>query len=799
MTNRLLYSLMICCSLISCYREKQMFLRDQPFDESWLFHKGDISNGEVVALNDSGWRKLDIPHDWSIEDLPGTISPFDSTVVNGVSSGFTRGGIGWYRKHFTVGKETENQQVFIRFDGVYMNSDVWVNGHHAGNHFYGYTPFEYDIGEWLNFGNDNVIAVRVNNDSVRCRWYSGSGIFRHVWLTTTSSLHIDDWGIAVTTTEISEKQATVVVNTTLYNQFDHDKNATIRLKVKDAGGKQVANSEKEGEIKTGQRATISQQCKVPVPHLWSTDDPYLYKVVAEVLIDNKLVDCQEQVFGIRSIQFDAQNGFRLNGKATKLKGGCIHHDNGPLGSAALDRAEERKVELLRAAGFNAIRMAHNPPSTAMLDACDRLGMLVIDEAFDVWRYGHFSGDYSSRFNSLWRSDLESMILRDHNHPSIIMWSIGNEIRNSDTKEIADICGKLADFIRSVDSTRPVTAAVNSVNDLKDPYFSHLDVCGYNYCQGLYVPDHERLPGRIMFCSESYASEAYDYWQGVKEYPWVIGDFVWTAFDHIGEASIGWRGYPQNPDFFPWNLAYCGDFDICGNRRPQSYFRQTLWDEKPVLNLFATPPVPSFPRNPAKEYWSVWDWPDAIDSWNFNGYENRPIKISAYSNCDEVELFLNGISLGRKANGKEAKNILEWMVPYQPGELKALGFDNGKTVDTAWLRTANAPAAITLNADRGILKANGQDLCYVSIEIADKRGLRNPSATNKLTFSISGAGSLAAVGSPDPTSLESFQQPGRKAWQGRCMVILRSGKEKGKIRLVAQSEGLPDAEISVKVK
>ncbi len=787
-------ALLVPLLLIACSHDLRTSYQDQPFDEGWLFHLGYMEGGETTSLDDSGWRKLDIPHDWSIEDIPGTGSPFDSTVIYGVSSGFTRGGTGWYRKHFPVPGIWENQRVFLRFDGVYMNADVWVNGQHAGNHFYGFSPFEYDITNMLRSGDDNLVAVRVRNDSVRCRWYSGSGIFRHVGLIITPPVHLDTWGISVTTPEVSEQQAIVYVTTTLFNQENEDLITTVRLNIMDKDGRLISTAETESEIKAGRKDAVSLQFLIPSPHLWSPEDPYLYRIEAEVR--GKVMI---QPFGIRFLKFDAQHGFRLNGKETKLKGGCIHHDNGPLGAIAPDRAEERKVELLKAAGFNAIRMAHNPPSAVMLDACDRLGMLVIDEAFDVWRYGHFNGDYSLHFDSLWRKDLESMILRDRNHPCIILWSIGNEIRNTDTEEIAAVCREMAELVRSLDSTRPVTAAVNSVTPLKDPFFSHLDVCGYNYCRGLYLPDHERHPERVIYSSESYPSQAYDYWQGVIEYPWVIGDFVWTAFDHIGEASIGWRGYPQDPDFFPWNLAWCGDLDICGHPRPQSFYRQTLWLDEPVVHLFVTPPVPSFPLNPAKEWWSVWDWADVTESWNFEGYENEPLKVSVYTQCNEAELFLNGMSLGRKTNLPENKNILQWEVPYRPGKLKVVGYLAGNMVTSDSLKTAGKPSRIMLKADRRKITSDGQDLSYITVTITDDLGIRNPGADNLIKFTVSGAGSLAAVGNSNPVSLESFRQPQRNAWHGSCLVILRSGKEKGNIRLVARSEGLSEAEMTINVE
>ncbi|MDR0543211.1 MAG: DUF4982 domain-containing protein [Dysgonamonadaceae bacterium] len=792
--------LILCVSLfIGCERNSNDQRVVRSFDENWLFHRGDVSGGEKAALQDTGWRKIDVPHDWSIEDVSGTCSPFDSTVVNGVSSGFTVGGTGWYRKYFNIPETDAGKRVFIQFDGVYMNSDIWVNEKHVGNHFYGYTSFWYDITDFLKFGEENLIAVKVDRETVTSRWYSGSGIYRHVWLSLTNPLYIENWGNAITTPEVSADKATVAVTSTIVNQYPENKSAKIIYKIKDRENGIVAESEASFEIESGKKETLKQTIPVANPQLWSAKSPYLYTLEIEILTGKQVIDRTKESFGIRSIQFDAQNGFRLNGKALELKGGCIHHDNGPLGSVALDRAEERKVELHKAAGFNALRMAHNPPSPAILAACDRLGILVIDEAFDVWRSGHFTNDYASCFNELWPQDLASMVLRDRNHPSIIMWSIGNEIRNTETPEIAEVCKNLSDYVRSIDSTRPVTAAVNAIIDEKDPYFSSLDVCGYNYSPERYQLDHQRHPNRIMFATESYAIEAYDYWKAVEEYPWVIGDFVWTSFDHIGEASIGWRGYPQEMNFYPWNLAYCGDMDICGNRRPQSYYRQTLWDEQPSVSLFVTSPVPSFPFNPKKASWSVWDWPDVVSSWNFERYEEKPLDVVAYSSCEELELFLNGVSLGKKKNRPENKNMIHWEVPYQAGELKVVGLNVDKEVSTSVLKTAGKPVKLQLTADRQSIKPDGNDLSYIKVELVDENGIKNPIANNLVKFELSGAGKLAAVASSNPTSVESFQQARRHAWRGECMAIVRSGKEKGEIYLTAKAEGLPDETITIKVE
>lgn len=767
------------------------------FDDDWLFTLHDKVGYEDPVLNDSSWEKIDVPHDWSITDIQGTNSPFDSAVNHGVACGFTRGGTGWYRKHFNLPESAKNKCIFICFGGVYKNSDIWINGSHLGNHFYGYTHFEYELTDKVHFDRDNVIAVQVKNSSVTCRWYSGSGIYRHVWLKTTNPLHFASNGIYITTPEVSDEQAEVKVVTTIINQSDKNQDALIKLRIINEKNETVAKNKKDFTITPDEVLHLNQSLAISDPDLWDLETPYLYQLEAEILVNNRQIDIIQQDFGIRTISCDTQKGFSLNGKTVYLKGGCFHHDNGPLGVCAYDRAEVRKVKLLKDAGYNAIRFAHNPPSNAILDACDRLGMLAIDEAFDVWNTQHFDNDYASVFPRQWKSDLEAMILRDRNHPSVIMWSIGNEIRQTETPEVVSICNSLSTFVQNLDPTRPVTSGVNKISDAKAVFLSHLDVCGYNYSRGRYVSDHERHPDRIMYGSESYAIQAYDYWQDVLDYPWVIGDFVWTAFDYIGEASIGWRGYPQNQNFYPWNLAYCGDIDICGIQRPQSYYRQTLWNNEPVVKVFVTPPVPTFPLNPDKASWSIWDWEDVIASWNFEGFETKDLKVSIYTNCDEIELLLNGTSLGKKQN--KDKNMLSWGVPYKAGELKAVAYNQGLKVDSSVLTTASEPIGILLEADRESLIPNGQDLSYIDVKLIDEQGVLNPSAENIITFTISGPGKIAAVGSSNPTSIESFNLPYRKVWQGRCQLIVQSEKQKGEIRLTAESEGLQSQVITLNVE
>lgn len=769
--------------------------RDNLFDFNWKFHRGGALGAESPGFDDSGWRTLDLPHDWSIEDLPGTASPFNIDAIDQVNGGFTTGGTGWYRKRFTIPESLMDKQIIIMFEGVYMNADVWLNGQQLGNHPYGYTSFWFDITKLINHGKENIIAVEVKNEGVNSRWYSGSGIYRHVWLSVVPPVHVTTWGRAVTTENVSEKGAVINISTTIENNSAESHEITLVTKIMNAANGEKANVETVKKIEAGKTLAISQKAEVINPSLWSTDNPALYKAVSEIHESSSTGDKVETVFGIRSITFDAQNGFLLNGKPLKLKGGCVHHDNGILGARAYDRAEERRVQLLKANGFNAIRTSHNPPSVAFLDACDRNGMLVMDEAFDMWSDGKNPFDYHLYFSQWWKKDIESMVLRDRNHPSIILWSIGNEIPNRQKPEVVENARSLADFIRTLDPTRPVTSAVNDLKPDKDPYFAVLDVGGYNYASGgdhnqanLYETDHLRVPGRIMVGTESYPLEAFGSWMDVTDHPYVVGDFVWTAFDYIGEASIGWRGYFQKQNFFPWNLAFCGDLDICGWKRPQSYYRDVLWN-KDKLSIWVTPPSPSFELNPERESWSKWHWFDVTDSWNWEGNEGKLMDITVYSSCPVVELFLNGKSYGRKNAERDTKFQAVWQVPYTPGILKAVGYEMKKQVATSELTSAGKTAKIKLTPDRTRIISNGQDLSYITVELTDEKGVRNPKAENEISFEIQGPGTIAAVGNANPTSTESFQRSSRKAWHGRCMVIIKSDTIPGKITLRATSPGL----------
>lgn len=527
----------------------------ESFDNDWRFLKDSLAGAENPGFDDSRWKTLDVPHDWSIEDLPGQngediIGPFSKSSVDKMSSGYTAGGIGWYRKSFIVKEEDRDKIAYLQFDGVYMNSDVWLNGKHLGFHPNGYTPFCYDITSSLNpAGQPNVVAVRVRNEGLNSRWYSGSGINRHVWLKLVNPVHIDlSGGLFVTTPSVNENSADVEIIATLINSGEKAENIILRTELSDPSGKVAETFDSQAAVTSGQTIEIKQEIPVKKPSLWSIDEPNLYQAKVSVLINDKIIDARVVPFGIRSIKIDAQNGLTINGKSVDMIGGCYHHDNGPLGAASIDRAEERKIEILKKYGFNAIRTSHNPPSPALLDACDRLGMLVIDEIFDMWETPKKEQDYHLYFREWWQKDVESWIKRDRNHPSVIIWSIGNEIREAADTSGYRIATNLTSEVRKFDPTRAITEAMLGMGGGSAPgrsrwddfetHLELLDVVGYNYAFSRYESDHVKYPDRIMVGTETNPPFALENFQLVEKLPYVIGYFVWTATDNIGEAGVG---------------------------------------------------------------------------------------------------------------------------------------------------------------------------------------------------------------------------------------------------------------------
>lgn len=757
----------------------------QLFDDNWQYSPDEVT-----------WQDVQLPHDWSVRDRPDTPSPFRREAINGVSVGFTTGGTGWYRKTFNIPAAQQQQVIRILFEGVYMNCDVWLNGQHLGNHPYGYTSFWMDLTGKVKAGQ-NTISVRVKNEGKNSRWYAGSGIYRHVWLYMNNPVYIPAWGTSVVTTTATETQARIVVRTDVHNQTGKKVSLRLVTRLLDDQGEEKARAVMSKQI--DEELQFERELTVPSPRRWSVDEPYRYRLVEELYAEGKLVHSVNTRAGIRTVSVDAKRGFLLNGRPLKLKGGCVHHDHGPLGAMAFDRAEQRRVQLLKESGFNAVRSSHNPPSPAFLDACDSLGLMVIDEAFDMWTHKKNQQDYHLWFNEWWKQDIESMVLRDRNHPSVIMWSTGNEIPKRETPEVVKVARMLRDHILSIDTTRPITCGVNGVAPDKDPFFATLDVAGYNYAREKYAEDHARQPSRVMMATESFPLDAFDYWMAVRDNDYVIGDFVWTAVDYIGESSIGWLGFPAGRHFFPWNLAYCGDMDICGWKRPQSYYRDALWKDD-QLSLFVTSPKPSFSQtNPKLEPWSRWNWQDVVADWNWPGYEDSVLEVVAYSSCEETELFRDGKSLGRKPTDRNTKYQAVWKVPYRAGVLKAVGYTKGKKVKESVLQTASDVATIRFFADRTALSSGGQDISVITVELCDARGTLHPKAEDLVEFNIEGPATIAGVGNANPVSLESFQLPRRKAWRGKCLVIVRTTGQPGNITLTASVKGVKAASLQLESK
>jgi len=560
------------------------------------------------------------------------------------------------------------------------------------------------------------------------------------------------------------------------------------------------------QLSPGQTSLMEQRIVVPSPRLWSPDAPNLYSAKVEVIIDGQTVEVANQPFGIRKIEFDAKHGFRLNGDPLLIKGGNVHHDNGPLGAAAIDRAEERKIELLKANGFNAVRSAHNPPSPALLEACDRLGMLAIVEAFDQWNESKEGNhqDYHQFFDEWCERDIASMVRRDRNHPSVIMWSIGNEIpeqfRSGNTPK------RLRDAVLSHDTTRPITQAICSDwgkvaqnwDKLSDPAFPNLDVAGYNYLPNRYQSDHARHPQRVMYASESFPKDALEYWSLVEKHPYVIGDFVWTAMDYLGEAGIAHALLSNQTDSFfmswPWFNAWCGDLDLCGFKKPQSYYRDVVW-RRSQIEMLVHEPVP----DGLTETLSWWAWPDEMKSWNWAGHEGTPLQVSVYSRCERVRLELNGKVIGEKPVSEKTKLTAVFAVPYESGQLVAYGLNRGKVVAQTALKTTGLPVKLRLTADRLSIGPDHNDLAYVSVEIVDANGERVPDAEIPVHFTIDGVGKLAGHASGSPTEPASFQAPVRKTFQGRCLAVIQPNGETGEIALRVEADGLQPATLVIGVE
>ena len=772
------------------------------FDKGWKFHLGDVKGGDKAAAPDKDWRTLNLPHDWSIE---GTFSKDNPASPEG---GALPGGIGWYRKTFTVPLSSKGKLTYIDFDGVYQKSDVWVNGKHLGFRPNGYISFRYDLTPYLNYGGVNVIAVKVDNSvQPNSRWYSGSGIYRNVWLVTTNIHAISHWGTYVTTPKVDNNSASVNIQTKL-DLAGFAKRLILKTTILDQFGRMVKTTTSIiPDVGYERGCTIENNLKISQPHLWSTDNPYLYKVLSEILEGQKVVDTYITPLGIRSFEFDADKGFILNGKQLKILGVCDHHDLGSLGSAINTRALERQLQILKQMGVNGIRTSHNPPAPELLDLCDKMGFIVMDEAFDCWEIKKAKYDYHLYFKEWHKRDLEDQILRDRNHPSVFIWSIGNEIPEQGDTSALRIAPELAAIVHSLDKTRPITTA-NDRPDTNNQIIKSgaIDLIGYNYHEFDYAKFHERYPGKKFIATETTSGletrgyyempsdsiriwptawdkpflrpdnnvSAYDNtrppwgstheatWKVMKKNEFLSGMFVWTGFDYLGEPT---------PYSWPSRSSYFGIVDLAGFPKDVYYMYQSEWTTKPVLHIFP--------------HWN-WEPGQMVDIWAY------------YNNADEVELYLNGKSVGiRKKTGDDLHVM--WRLKFEPGTLKAVSRKNGNVVLTKEIYTAGAPARIELTADRGNIKADGKDLSFVTVRILDKDGNVVPNADNLVKFKITGPATIASVDNGDPVTHDPFKADYRKAFHGLALAIIQGKEQPGSISFAATSAGLAPAAITIMTK
>jgi beta-galactosidase len=802
-------------------------------DADWRFFLGDPAGAESSSFADAAWRVVSVPHDWSIEG-----KPLESNAT-GSGGGYFPSGIAWYRKSFTAPAAWQGKQVSLEFDGVSMNATVYLNGKKLGFHPYAYTSFRYDITSQINRAGKNVIAVRVDTSSQpSSRWYSGAGIYRHVRVIVTNPVHIAPWGLFVSTPEATANSATVRVKTEVRNDTADHRAINVKTILVGPSGKPVGHSEEALQIGANQENESAQEINVNDPSLWSPSNPKLYRAVTQVIENGKVIDQVEMPFGVRTLSWSVEKGLLLNGEPIKLAGGSVHHDNGPLGAAAFDRAEERRVELLKAAGFNAVRAAHNPPSAAFLDACDRLGLLVLDEPLDVWTVAKRTYDYAQYFHDWWRTDVDAMVKRDRNHPSVIMWGIGNEIPEVWTPAGAPLSKEVSEYVRSLDSTRPLTQAFPGATFGPNPdaAIAYVDIAGYNYnlAQNR-IEDHRRVPGRIMMTTESLPADAFEQWALAHDNPYVVGEFVWTAMDYLGESGIGaWsygdpkqaamvkqmkgflrayfasmgkdgknpmapylNGQPPSPiaPAFPWHAAYCGDLDLTGFRKPWSYYRDILWNGGDRLYTTVLLPEPESKKILAPG-WAVYP---SLPSWTWAGQEGRMLTVEVYSRVERVRLFLNDKLIGEKAIGRDQEFKADFEVPYAPGILKTQAVRGDHVVAEAILVTAGKPIRLKLTPDRKLMAADGEDLVFVTVEAVDEDDRLVQDAAQTVHFEVTGTGSVAAVGNGDEQSLRSYMGDAFELFHGRAIVVLRSGRKPGKIVLSAKADGLEPAHFVVPVK
>jgi beta-galactosidase len=787
-------------SVIVCAEVNGEARTREPLCDNWTFQLGDVKGAEKPQFDDGAWRTLDVPHDWSIE------LPFDKSLQGGSSVGYLPGGIGWYRKTFTVPESSQGKKIVIDFDGVYMDSQVWINGHLLGRRPSGYVSFQYDLTPYLNFGKENIIAVRANVEPNGSRWYPGAGIYRRVWLTTLNPVHVKHWGTYVTTPTVSKTSATVLLQTEVSNVTSKNVAATLKSVIVDAAGAEVAKAESEQKVAAGQTGAFEQKFRVLNPTLWSPDTPNMYQVKTQVVVRGQVVDETTTPLGIRTCEFTKDKGFFLNGEHVDIKGVCLHHDFGPIGTAFYPRALEHQLEILQEMGCNAIRTAHNPRDPEFYNICDRMGFMVMNEAFDVWMQKKLPNDFHQFFDEWHERDLTDMVRRDRNHPSIIIWSIGNEMNEQHREDFPGqggvIATRLVEIVKKHDASRAITSACNSYKaSVEKGMVEPLDVYGQNY--GMSQFPEIRKGGKPVIGTEnatsfitrgSYSYEIVNdrgiklsiqniknnsectgygkFWGAdrtdgtlieIRKNPWVAGQFAWTGFDYIGEC------FP-----FPWPArnGLFGIIDMVGFPKDSYYAYQSDWTDKPMVHLV--------PQN-----------------WNWMQFSGKPIPVWVYSNCDEVELFLNNASLGVKKINRTESLHAEWNVPYKPGELKAVARKGGKIVATQIIRTAEEAARLELSADRMEIAADGSDLSFIEVKLVDENGVFCPDADLMVQVKVEGNGELLGVGNGSALNHSPFTGSQVQTFYGLCRVIVKSTRKDGAIKVSVSADGVEAAQVEIK--
>lgn len=817
-------------------------MKKQKFNQNWIFTIGSGSSLDALAGGNNTAKQVTLPHDASIGRERNPEEP------NGSGNGFFREESYVYTKTFSMNADDKDKNVYLEFEGVYQNAFVYVNNSFAGKCPYGYSNFYVDITKYLNYNEPNALKVVVKNGVPSGRWYTGGGIYRDVNLMIAGRLHLVPDSVQLAAIEVEDDQAIIRAKSTIAYTGIGIREITLCTELMDAEGNVVAADEMSVTVEEHSEQEYQQKMYVPNPNRWDAENPYLYTYRTYIKENDSVIDEETRTFGIRKLQLDTKHGLRVNGKVVKLRGGCIHHDNGIIGTAEFTHSAEARVKKLKETGFNAIRSAHYPMSRKLLEACDKYGMYVMDEYSDVWVSTKVEFDYSTQMTEWWEHDIENLVKKDYNHPCVIMYSIGNEIPEAGNKFDVQWGKKLADKLRSLDDTRYTTNSLNLLlaimNDLpklmaqnaaaqaaanteKDQpqeinsmmnnlgammaqfmasdfaaekvkeACAQVDITGYNYAAARYEIDGKLFPNRILVGSETNPPDLDKNWELVEKLPYVIGDFDWTAWDYIGETGIGKINYTDQQSMgfyalYPCKIAYCGDINILGNRRPISYWRELIWGLRKAPYIAVQ--LPQHYGEPQST--TQWSMSDAVRSWNWNGYEGKPVKVEVYAAADEVELLINGQSVERKKVGETKKYITIFDTTYHAGKVEVIAYSDGKECGRDEILTASDEVVIAAKADRTQIPADGSDIAYIDICMQDASGILNPNADKAVSISLDGSGEIMGYGSADPESEENYYDTVAKAYEGKLRAAVRGTGETGKIVVTLSADGLESVKVDV---